>query len=191
MLTGGNLTAKAPLAAQTPLAADEEIHQVLDPQQQALVEDQEVGPAHPLQAIVTELRETGEMGALIARAASGQPLDADERRRVKEQLLDLAKAVPALAIFAAPGGLVLLPLLAKVLPFDLLPSAFHHPRRGGAERPGTPAPGPEGEAVAREGAQAGTGGPPAAGDAVAGRADAPPGGSPGAGGEPPAPPERS
>lgn len=49
MLTGGIHTAKTPLAAdegkltaKTPLAAAEEIHQVLDPQQQALVEDQEV-----------------------------------------------------------------------------------------------------------------------------------------------------
>jgi len=32
--------------------------------------------------------------------------------------------VPALAIFAAPGGLLLLPLLAKLLPFNVLPSAW-------------------------------------------------------------------
>jgi hypothetical protein len=36
----------------------------------------------------------------------------------------VAKAIPALAIFAAPGGLLLLVALAKVLPFNLLPSAF-------------------------------------------------------------------
>jgi hypothetical protein len=43
---------------------------------------------------------------------------------VKGQLVDLAKAVPALAIFAAPGGMLLLPLLAKLLPFSVLPSAW-------------------------------------------------------------------
>ena len=43
---------------------------------------------------------------------------------MKAQLIDLAKAVPALAIFAAPGGLLLLPLLAKLLPFNVLPSAW-------------------------------------------------------------------
>ncbi len=38
--------------------------------------------------------------------------------------IDVAKAIPALAIFAAPGGLLLLVALAKVLPFNLLPSSF-------------------------------------------------------------------
>jgi hypothetical protein len=82
-----------------------------------------------LDAIAVELRETGELGTLLAKAAAGQPLDTAERRKVKEQLLDLAKAVPALAIFAAPGGMVLLPLLAKLLPFDVLPSAFDPKKR--------------------------------------------------------------
>jgi len=86
-------------------------------------------------AIATEVRQTGELGTLLAKAAAGHTLDAGERRLVKEQLIDLAKAVPALAIFAAPGGLVLLPLLAKLLPFDLLPSAF----QGGKKEASGPA----------------------------------------------------
>jgi len=85
-----------------------------------------------LDAIALELRETGELGTLLAKAASGQPLDAGERRKVKEQLIDVAKAVPALAIFAAPGGMVLLPLLAKLLPFDVLPSSFSQKSRDAA-----------------------------------------------------------
>lgn len=85
-----------------------------------------------LDAIVRELRETGELGTLLAKAAAGQPLDAAERRKVKEQLIDLAKTVPALAIFAAPGGMVLLPLLAKLLPFDVLPSSFSQKSRDAA-----------------------------------------------------------
>ena len=87
-----------------------------------------------LEAIAVELRETGELGTLLAKAAAGQPLDATERRKVKEQLLDLAKAVPALAIFAAPGGMVLLPLLAKLLPFGVLPSAFDPKKREAARK---------------------------------------------------------
>ncbi len=87
-----------------------------------------------LDAIAVELRETGELGTLIAKAAAGQKLDATERRKVKEQLLDLAKAVPALAIFAAPGGMVLLPLLAKLLPFDVLPSAFDPKKREASKK---------------------------------------------------------
>jgi hypothetical protein len=91
-----------------------------------------------LDAIVTEVRQTGELGALLAKAAAGGTLTAEERRKVRAQLIDLAKAVPALAIFAAPGGLLLLPLLAKLLPFDILPSAWDRDR----QRP-TPGGGPE------------------------------------------------
>jgi hypothetical protein len=85
-------------------------------------------------ALTTEIRKTGELGQLLARAAAGATLSAEEKRKVKAQLLDLAKAVPALAIFAAPGGMLLLPLLAKLLPFNLLPSAWDRPAsssRGG------------------------------------------------------------
>ncbi len=77
-----------------------------------------------LEAMATEIRQTGELGTLLARAAAGGTLTADEKRKVRHQLVDLAKAVPALAIFAAPGGLLLLPLLAKLLPFNVLPSAW-------------------------------------------------------------------
>ena len=47
----------------------------------------------------------------------------------KAQLTDIAKAVPALAIFALPGGALLLPVMAKILPFDLFPSSFGKARR--------------------------------------------------------------
>jgi hypothetical protein len=89
-----------------------------------------------LEALLTELRKTGELGQLLAKAAAGKRLDAEERRKVKAQLIDLAKAVPALAIFAAPGGMLLLPLLAKLLPFNVLPSSWDkstRPPPGGAE----------------------------------------------------------
>jgi hypothetical protein len=75
-------------------------------------------------ALLQEVRETGELSVLLARAARGQALTRDEKRRMREQLIDVAKAVPALALFAAPGGVLLLVALAKVLPFELLPSAF-------------------------------------------------------------------
>ena len=74
--------------------------------------------------LMKEIRETGELSVLLARAARGQSLSAAERRRMRAQLIDVAKAIPALAIFAAPGGMLLLIALAKVLPFSLLPSAF-------------------------------------------------------------------
>lgn len=82
-----------------------------------------------LEAIVTEIKQTGELGQLLAKAAAGKTLGPDEKRKMKSQLIDLAKAVPALAIFAAPGGMLLLPILAKVLPFNVLPSAWDEKER--------------------------------------------------------------
>lgn len=74
--------------------------------------------------LMQEARETGDLAVLLAKAARGQGLSGDERRRMRAQLIDVAKAIPALAIFAAPGGVLLLIALSKVLPFSLLPSAF-------------------------------------------------------------------
>jgi LETM1-like protein len=75
-------------------------------------------------ALLKEIRETGELSKLLARAARGQKLSQEQKAQMREQLINVAKAVPALAIFAAPGGLLLLLALAKVLPFDVLPSSF-------------------------------------------------------------------
>jgi hypothetical protein len=47
----------------------------------------------------------------------------------------LATALPALAIFAAPGGMLLLAALVKLLPQSFLPAAFQEP-----ESPSPPAP---------------------------------------------------
>ncbi len=73
--------------------------------------------------LMAEVRETKELMQLLA-AATQRPLTAEERTKVHAQLLDIAKTIPSLALFAAPGGTVLVPLMLKVLPFDLLPSAF-------------------------------------------------------------------
>lgn len=77
-----------------------------------------------LDRMLQEIRETGELAELLAKAASGEGLSAVEKAKVREQLVDLAKTIPALAIFAAPGGMLLLPILLKLLPFNLLPSSF-------------------------------------------------------------------
>lgn len=80
-----------------------------------------------LDRILQEIRETRELAELLARAAAGTSLSAAEKVKVREQLIDLAKTIPALAIFAAPGGMLLLPILLKLLPFNLLPSSFVDP----------------------------------------------------------------
>jgi hypothetical protein len=75
-------------------------------------------------ALMQELKETGELSVLLSRAARGHRLSTDERTRMREQLVDVAKVLPALAIFTAPGGLLLLLALAKLFKFDVRPSAF-------------------------------------------------------------------
>lgn len=80
-----------------------------------------------LDRILQEIRKTGELAELLAKASVGGTLTDEERTKVRNQLVDLAKSIPALAIFAAPGGMLLLPILLKLLPFNLLPSSFVDP----------------------------------------------------------------
>lgn len=72
--------------------------------------------------LVKELSESKDLLQLL-RKSTFEELSIEERKRVKEQLLDICKSVPSLAIFLLPGGGLLLPLLVKFIP-ELLPSAF-------------------------------------------------------------------
>ena len=69
-----------------------------------------------------ELSESKEARFLL-RKSTHTPLNEEEKAKVRVQLLDICKAIPALAVFMLPGGALLLPLLIKLLP-DILPSAF-------------------------------------------------------------------
>jgi hypothetical protein len=73
--------------------------------------------------IMKEIGETKELSELLLKATT-KPLTAEEKQKVQDQLIDVAKSIPALAIFALPGGGILLPILIKVLPFNILPSSF-------------------------------------------------------------------
>ena len=75
-------------------------------------------------AVLTELKESKGALVLLFRMGSGGTLTAEEQDRLKNQLADLARTIPALGIFALPGGMVLLPILARSLPWNILPSAF-------------------------------------------------------------------
>lgn len=72
--------------------------------------------------LVKELRESNELMSLIKKSMS-EPLNDEEKTKVKTQFLDIAKSVPSLAIFLLPGGAFLLPFILKFVP-DLVPSAF-------------------------------------------------------------------
>jgi len=73
--------------------------------------------------LVKELSESKELVQLIAKSTHKE-LNQDEKKKVKNQLLDICKTVPSLSIFLLPGGSLLLPILIKFIP-QLLPSAFN------------------------------------------------------------------
>ena len=54
-------------------------------------------------------------------------LNKEEQQQMQEQMMDLIKSIPSLAIFMLPGGAILLPIFIKFIP-KLLPSAFDENR---------------------------------------------------------------
>ena len=76
-----------------------------------------------LGALVAEVKETTELAQLLVKA-SHEKLTPKERQKVQSQLLDICKTIPALALFAVPGGSLILPIALKLLPFNLMPSNF-------------------------------------------------------------------
>jgi hypothetical protein len=74
--------------------------------------------------LAAELKESKELVFLIKKSTT-QELSKEEKEKVKTQFLDLAKSMPALAIFLLPGGALLLPFVLKIIP-SLVPSAFRN-----------------------------------------------------------------
>lgn len=73
-------------------------------------------------SLLKEISESKEIVFLIKKSINTD-LSEEEKLKVKEQLLDICKAIPAFTIFMLPGGVLLLPILIKLIP-DILPSAF-------------------------------------------------------------------
>jgi hypothetical protein len=69
-----------------------------------------------------ELVQSKELAKLIGQSTI-RDLSKKEQKQLQEQLIDVIKSIPSLAIFMLPGGALLLPLLVKFIP-KLLPSAF-------------------------------------------------------------------
>ena len=72
--------------------------------------------------LAKEIQESKEL-LILLKKATHKKLTLEEKVKVKNQLLDICKSIPALAVFMLPGGAILLPLLIKLIP-DILPSAF-------------------------------------------------------------------
>ena len=69
-----------------------------------------------------ELQQSKEAMSLIKKSTHSSLSD-EEKEKIKIQLLDIFKAIPAFGIFMLPGGALLLPLVIKMIP-NILPSAF-------------------------------------------------------------------
>jgi len=80
----------------------------------------------------------------LLAAAGHRPLTPEEDATVRAQLIDVCKAIPALALFAVPGGSLLLPLIIRHLPIDLRPSNFADEARPGDAGPADPVQGTAG-----------------------------------------------
>lgn len=72
--------------------------------------------------LLKELRQSKELMVLLTKSTT-RPLTDEEQKKVTDQLLDIIKSIPSLAIFLLPGGMLLLPIFIKFIP-KLLPSAF-------------------------------------------------------------------
>ncbi|OUR93370.1 hypothetical protein A9Q87_05345 [Flavobacteriales bacterium 34_180_T64] len=69
-----------------------------------------------------ELKQSKELMILLTQSTT-RNLSDEEQKQVHDQLIDIIKSIPSLAIFLLPGGALLLPIFIKFIP-KLLPSAF-------------------------------------------------------------------
>ncbi len=76
--------------------------------------------------LLKEISKSGELLILLGQSTT-RDLSTHEKKKVREQLLDICKSIPSLTIFLLPGGGLMLPLLVKFIP-KMLPSAFHDNR---------------------------------------------------------------
>ncbi len=70
----------------------------------------------------TELNNNKELLALLFKYTHTK-LTESEKEAMKSQLIEVFRTIPAFAIFLLPGGLILLPIVAKLIP-DIMPSSF-------------------------------------------------------------------
>ena len=73
-----------------------------------------------------ELKESKDLVKLLSESTL-RGLNEKEQEQMQEQMMDIIKSIPSLAIFMLPGGAILLPIFIKFIP-KLLPSAFDENR---------------------------------------------------------------
>ena len=73
-----------------------------------------------------ELSQSAELVSLLSQSTL-RDLTTEEKKKVQDQLIDIFKSIPSLAIFMLPGGAVLMPIVIALIP-KLLPSSFDENR---------------------------------------------------------------
>lgn len=74
--------------------------------------------------IALEIQESREL-VILLRKSTTQSLTTEEKEKVREQLLDILRAIPAFTVFMMPGGFITLPILLRIIPKNILyPSSF-------------------------------------------------------------------
>lgn len=73
--------------------------------------------------LLLEISQSKELMVLLAKSTT-RDLNPEEKKKVRNQILDICKTIPSLTIFLVPGGSLLLPILIKFIP-QMLPSAFN------------------------------------------------------------------
>ena len=81
--------------------------------------------------LAEEIKGSKELISLVKKAATTD-LSKQEKELVRAHFKEIAKTIPALAIFMLPGGTILLPIVLKIVP-DLIPSAFRSNKIEGEE----------------------------------------------------------
>lgn len=76
------------------------------------------------QKIQQELGDSQDMLMVLWRYSQGEELTPQEREAAQSQLKRIVAMVPAFAIFCLPGGAILLPLLARALPWKIMAPSF-------------------------------------------------------------------
>jgi len=76
--------------------------------------------------LIREIKANRELYKLLSLSVHRE-LDDQEKKIVNKQLKEILRSIPSLAIFALPGGGVLLPLILQLIP-KLLPHSFDENR---------------------------------------------------------------
>ncbi len=74
--------------------------------------------------IKKEIAENKELIHLL-KIAQDRPLSIDEKDKVRQQLVDVLKSIPAFVVLAMPMAFLTVPVLLKILPAEFFPSSFN------------------------------------------------------------------